>query len=160
VCMRKLRTSTWRKLLTVSSLLLILAMSATTALAGSPRFSKVLLSSGSLIAQGDVVGLTSPATVHLEATGSMVCDDETVEVTAEDSQTVTPSAQGKASFSLHADVDGGCDDDDDEDSGSVTWTSINLTLEQGSQTLDQREFSDCKNLPNGKIKCKKVHPNN
>ena len=69
--MRKLRKMTRRRLITILSLIFVLGLTTTTALAARPRFSSVVdFSLGSLIAEGRLTGLgTQDVAVVLDATG-------------------------------------------------------------------------------------------
>jgi len=68
--MRKLQDMTHRRLITILSIVFVLALTTTTALAGQPRFTSISFSLGSLIADGRIVGLgTQDVAVILDATG-------------------------------------------------------------------------------------------
>ena len=69
--MWKLRKMTRRRLITLLSVVFVLALTTTTALAARPRFSSAIdFSLGSLIAEGRLAGLgTQDVAVVLEATG-------------------------------------------------------------------------------------------
>jgi hypothetical protein len=68
--MRKLRTMTRQRLITILSLVFVLALTTTTAWAAKARFSSLSFSLGSLIADGRLVGLgTQDVAVILDATG-------------------------------------------------------------------------------------------
>jgi hypothetical protein len=71
--MWKLRIMTRQRLITILSLVFVLALTTTTAWAAKARFSSLSFSLGSLIADGRLVGLgTQDVTVILDATGTPV----------------------------------------------------------------------------------------